>query len=182
MKIAFLIIQLSFVLTSTVQSQKYTTSNARAEVLGTVSVSPDYKGTSDQLKGTIDLEKGTVDFQLLLSSIKTGNKTRDGHMYDALEIEEFPTAQFSGRILNFDKSNTKRQEITLEGDFVLHGQKKVIKIPATLEKASKELNFSASFSLFITNFGIEKPSVLFLKVDDKHQIKVSGTAKLDSSL
>ena len=175
-RLLFLIILLCFSTGSILQAQIYATNTARAEVKGSVSVAPDYTGVSDRLEGVIDLDSGTVVFQLPLKTISTGNSTRDEHMLEALEAERYPNAAFRGKIKGWDATKSGTQKVVLEGDFSLHGQKKFFQIPGTIEKLSNGLKFSAAFSVFITNFGIERPSALFLKVEDRHDITVSGTA------
>lgn len=158
-------------------AQTYATSSAHAEVHGSISVAPNYKGTSDQLEGTINLEKGTLDFSVLLKTLKTGNSTRDKHMYGALEVSKYPKVTFEGTIEGLNPKLGEKQKVTVAGAFTLHGQTKHLEIPGTVERTAGGLKFTASFSIMITDYGIERPSKLFLTVDDKHIIEVSGTAK-----
>lgn len=163
-------------------AQTFSTSSGHAEVHGTASVAPDYTGVSDQLQGTIDVNNNTVDFQLRLETLTTGNSRRDKHMYEALETSRFPFAGFKGELRGFNENIKRRQQVTAAGNFTIHGQSKYFEIPGTLEQTPEGLRFSASFSIYITNFGIERPSFLFAEVDDIHRIEVSGVATEEEEL
>ena len=176
-KVIILVVLIFSLNTIRIHAQTYTTSSAHAEVHGTISVAPDYTATSDQLEGTIDVEKKTLSFRLALKTLKTGNSTRDKHMYQALEVSEYPQVAFQGNIQGMNSKLVEKQKVTVAGEFSLHGEKKHLQIPGTVERTAEGLKFTASFSIMITDFGIERPSKLFLTVDNKHTIEVSGTAR-----
>jgi len=134
-----------------------------------------YIGQTDQLKGTIDFKTGKVNFSLPVKSIKTGNEKRDGHMYEMLETKKNPDVVFEGKLIDdFDREEKSKRTVRAKGDFTLAGSIRKITIPLDLEPVSKAIQLNASWSLLITDYGLERPSLMFIKVDDKHDLSVDA--------
>ena len=160
-----------------VNAQIYEANNAHAEVRGDAPVG-DYTGVSNELTGNLNIEKGEVSFKLPLKSLKTGNDKRDGHMYETLDTDSYPYAEFNGIILShFNIMNSDPQTVKIKGIFSIHGHQKEIETSATLDPDGNSIYFNSSFDLYITQYGMERPSVAFFKTDDKHTISVRGTLK-----
>lgn len=160
---------------SLIQAQRLQTEQAHAEVSGSAPGTP-YTGKSDQLKGTLDIQSGEVDFRIPLKSIKTGKNKRDDHMNEALETDKYPEATFKGKITSgFDPQKKEKQNLTLHGDFTIHGVTKNIDIKGTARPEGEKVNFSAEWTIDITDYDIEPPKVLTVKVNPEHTITVSGT-------
>jgi len=72
-----------------------------------------------------------ISFSAEVSSLTTGNEERDAHLLSAdfFDTVQFPTMTFTSQ--SFTKNNDL--EFTLEGDFLLHGIKKSIRLEATFE-------------------------------------------------
>lgn len=156
-------------------SQEYSTENAHAEVKGQAPGKP-YTGVSDQLKGTYNTQSGEVEFTLTLETLKTDKKLRDKHMYDALETSEHPEATFKGKVdQSFDPKQEGEQKISLKGTFTIHGESQELEIPGTLTVKGDDIKFTANWSINITDYGIEPPKVLSIKVEPEHTLSVSGS-------
>lgn len=170
-----LLITITILIYSTlVFSQTYSTENAHAEVKGKAPGKP-YTGVSDQLKGSYNTKTGEVEFSIELETLKTDKKLRDKHMYDALETSEHPKATFKGKVdKDFDPKGKGEQKINLQGTFTIHGESKEVKIPGTLTKDGDNINFFAEWPINITEYGIEPPKFLSIKVEPEHTISVSG--------
>lgn len=155
-------------------SQTYSTENAHAEVKGQAPGKP-YTGVSDELKGTYNTKTGEVEFSLTLETLKTDKKLRDKHMYEALETSEHPKATFKGKVdKDFDPKGKGEQKINLQGTFTIHGESKEVKIPGTLTANGDDIKFYAEWPIDITEYGIEPPQFLSIKVEPEHTISVSG--------
>lgn len=134
-----------------------------------------YTGKSNELEGKINLEQSTVSFQLSVKSIKTGIKKRDRDMYELLEVEQYPLVKFEGKLTSdFNEDSDAKQEMAAIGDFTLHGVTKNIEVEGALQKTSKGLKVEASWPVMITDYNIERPSILFYKVRDKHVLSVEA--------
>lgn len=156
-------------------AQNLQTSNAHAEVSGSAPGSS-YTGKSDQLAGTLNSESGEVKFSLPLKSIKTGKSKRDKHMNEALETDKYPEATFAGKITSgFDAKNQNKQEITLNGDFTIHGVTHPVDIKGSVHFENDKADFYAQWDIDITKYNIDPPKILTYKVKPEHTITVSGT-------
>ncbi|MBC8770587.1 YceI family protein [Arenibacter sp. BSSL-BM3] len=135
-----------------------------------------YMGKSDRLQGTINFETGKVAFKVPVRSIKTNKDKRDEHMYELLEAKKNPDVVFDGTLIdNFDINKKGNQSVPVKGDFTLAGTTRQITIPLDLELVSEgTIQLKASWTLLITDYGLERPSIVFIQVDDKHELSVDA--------
>jgi polyisoprenoid-binding protein YceI len=137
-----------------------------------------YTGESDRLQGTVNFETGKVAFKVPVKSIKTGKDKRDEHMYELLKVQKYPNVVFEGKLIDdFNFDNKSEQTVKVKGDFTLAGTTRQITIPLDLDPVSKGLQLNASWSLLITDYNLERPSLAFIKVNDKHELSVETLLK-----
>lgn len=136
-----------------------------------------FNGTSKQLQGLIDFDKNLVDFYLDLASLTTGNRLRDKHMRDNyLEISEYPFAEFTGSIISpFDLQAETSQEVTVEGEFTIHGVTKFISVSGTLQKKGVNLLLNASWKVKLGDYNIGIPKLMFLELSETQDLSISAT-------
>ena len=165
---------LLFLYGNTSNAQIYSTTDGHANFEAKMPLNT-YMGKSDKLQGSINFKTGKVAFQLPVKSIKTDKDKRDEHMYELLEAEKKPDVVFVGT-LNFDQKG--KQTVRVKGDFTLAGTTRQITIPIDLELISEgTIQLKASWSLLITDYGIERPSIVFIQVNDKHDLSVDAMLK-----
>ncbi|WP_245726444.1 YceI family protein [Pricia antarctica] len=137
-----------------------------------------YTGESDQLRGTINFKTGKVAFKVPVKSIKTRKDKRDEHMHELLKAEKNPNVIFEGKLIDdFDFNKKTEQTIKLTGNFTLGGTTRQLSIDINLEPVAKGLQLNASWSLLITDYNLERPSLAFIKVNDKHDLSVDALLK-----
>jgi len=137
-----------------------------------------YMGETEQLNGNIDLGTKDVTFKVPVTSIKTGKEKRDKHMYELLEAEKNPHVNFEGKLIDeFDLDKKTVQTVEVKGDFTLAGTSRPVTININLRPVENGLKMTALWSLLITDYNLERPSFLFVKVDDKHDLKVDALLK-----
>lgn len=177
----FLLIALVWYATST-EAQVLTVGKTTTSVNGKTSMAS-YTGTSDSLEGTLDLASGEVSFKLLLETIKTGNGTRDKDMYKVLETSDFPYATFEGKLSDgFDFELEQNQKILVQGTFTIHGVSHPLEVTVDLKPTPEGVLFHSFWPINITDYGIKRPSVFFMKVDDEHRIVIEGVLEKDNEL
>ncbi|WP_239986467.1 MULTISPECIES: YceI family protein [Arenibacter] len=169
---------LLFLSSSTSFAQVYTTTEGNANFKAKMPFNS-YMGMSDRLQGTINFVTGKVAFKVPVKSIKTDKDKRDEHMYELLEAKKNPDVVFDGKLIddfNFDKK--ANQTVRVKGDFSLAGTTRQITIPINLELVSEgTIQLNASWSLLITDYGLERPSIVFIQVNDKHDLSVDAVLK-----
>ncbi|MDO6602262.1 YceI family protein [Arenibacter palladensis] len=171
-------ILLLFLSSQTFNAQVYSTTDGHANFHAKMPLNT-YMGKSDQLQGSINFETGKVAFKLSVKSIKTDKDKRDEHMYELLEAEKNPNVLFDGKLIdefNFDKKGN--QTVKVRGDFTLAGTTRQITVPLELVLVSEgTIQLKASWSLLITDYGLERPSIVFIQVNDEHDLSVDAVLK-----
>ena len=122
---------------------------------------------------------GTAQFQL--DALDTGIELRNQHMKEKyLETKKFPTSTLKITEMKLPASEPGKavsaEGIAFSGTLNLHGQEKPFKGMANYERKDSKTNLIFVFEIAVTDFGIEIPSYLGIKVTDAVKIttKISG--------
>lgn len=141
------------------------------------------EGTLRATSGTLTFDPGrpsgpisgrvTVD----MTSLDTGIGRRDRHLHRvALETERYPEAVF---VLDeapptlLDDHTADTLSIAVTGSMTFHGVTRSQTVKARLFQEGGGYRVEASFSLRLTDFAIEPPKRLVLKVQDELQLVVA---------
>jgi len=130
----------------------------------------------------------TGEFSVDLANLKTGIGLRDRHMRENhLETEIFPEAKFVLRSVktngNADLSDGFAKELTLEGDFSLHGVtlpksiSAVVKYiaepnPSDIKIPGPLVHIQAQFEIMLADYKIKRPQFLVMKLEEKQTINL----------
>jgi polyisoprenoid-binding protein YceI len=153
-------------------------------------------GTADKISGefTLDLgefNKASGTITVEVRSMKTGNTTRDKHMYDSdwLDAERYPTITFQLKKLQSPNvvREAERTVVTARaiGDFTLHGVTKEIAADVTityLARSEKTRSLAdgdvalvqARFSVPLQDFGIKgKGTIVGSRVGERIAVETT---------
>lgn len=156
------------------EGKVYYSETGRAEFTSTVPLHT-FTGSSDHLTGMIDFEENVVDFYLDLQTLKTGNGRRDRDMYETLNVEDYPFAEFTGSLqTTFDSTSAEKQEVTVRGELTIHGVSRTKTVTGTLQKVEGGIQLTAGWVLNITNYDIEPPGILFYRVDEEMEVRINA--------
>ncbi len=107
-----------------------------------------------------------------VAAFRTGDANRDEHALEVLEAGRFPLVTFRG-VARLAAGLEPPPELVLEGEVELHGVRRPVRVPVALARqADGALRARAAFDVSLDGFGIERPSLLFVKVDDACRIEV----------
>lgn len=110
-----------------------------------------------------------------VESFDSGNSNRDAHMKEVTEAARFPHVEFKGLCDSCTLPATFPSTVdkTIKAELSFHGVKKSLDVPVklTYESASR-VRATAHLSLSLDEFKIERPSLLFAKVDDELKLDV----------
>lgn len=135
-----------------------------------------FTGVSDRLVGKISLADSTVDFYVDVHTLETGIGKRDNDMLETLEAEKYPFAEFFGKLVSdFNPEVQKPQEVTVKGEFTVHGVSNPVTIDGTLQKTSEGLKVTADWTLNMKDYNIKPPGILFYRVSEKIDVSISAT-------
>jgi polyisoprenoid-binding protein YceI len=150
-------------------------------------------GKTADIVGLVDVDPANVStakarFEVDLATLKTGIDMRDTHMREQyLEIDKFPKAIFELTKVLKSSQNTlddmKPVDLTVEGNFTVHGVTKAITIPmkVTYFKESEGtksrlpgdiVHVQAKWDLLLSDYDIKRPQFIILKLDDKQAIDI----------
>lgn len=165
---------LTFLSPVVLSAQSFVTEEGQAEFTSSVPLHS-FTGTSNHLRGLIDLDENLVDFYIDLQTLDTGNGKRDRDMYSTLETDQYPFAEFTGSFQTpFDQESTEEQNVTVTGDFTIHGVTQSIEVDGILQKQNNELHLEASWILNLDDYEIEPPGILFYRVDEEIEIRIEA--------
>ncbi len=137
-----------------------------------------FTGTSDELVGRIDFAAQTVDFYVDLSTLKTGIGKRDKDMRSTLDVGTFPFAEFFGSLENtVDQKTSAVQAVRVVGKFDIHGKSQPLAVRGKLQKEQESWKLEATWTLKLTDFDIQPPRLLIMKVDNEQEIRISAVLK-----
>ncbi len=160
-----------------ISAQSYYTEDGKAIFKSKVPLH-NFTGSSENLVGMIKLEDMSVDFYLDLETLDTGNGKRDKDMKLTLETEKHPFGEFFGKITtDFDPELSTEQDVTVVGNFTIHGITQEVEINGTLTATDDGLLVKAAWILNLKDYEIRPPKLLFVKVDEKQEIEIEALLK-----
>ncbi len=135
-----------------------------------------FAGISKKADGRVKLVPGgqtQVVIRIPVESFDSGNVNRDAHMKESVEAARFPAVEVKavadGIVLPTTFPATVQK--TFKGQVTLHGVTQAVDIPVTLKfEAANNVTATAAFSLSVDAFKIERPSLMFVKIDDEMKI------------
>ena len=139
---------------------------AHTEVFGDSTINPKSTKINSLLlmpKGVESL-KGSISFDAL--SLVSDNLDRDEHMYEALNVKNHTFISF--QIKSVQKQGT---EYLLKGKLTLNGTQKDIESLVSVVQKEGTLELAGTFSIMMSDFNIEPPTLLFLTVRDQVDIE-----------
>lgn len=148
------------------ESLSITTENSKIEFVA-AKVTRSHNGSFKQFSGTIDLvgnrpEQSRVSIDIQTSSVLTDDDGLTNHLKtpDFFDVAKFPKATFTSTKIEPGSSGGATHTVT--GNFDLHGIKKSISFPATIQVTPDSVSVNAEFSINRKDWGLLYPG----KADD----------------
>jgi polyisoprenoid-binding protein YceI len=158
-------------------------------------------GKTGEIIGFIEVDPTAITnsakalFEVDLASLETGIGLRDNHMRKQyLEVGKYPKAVFRLTEIKNAEMDTLKDNVpinmTLTGDFTVHGVTKQIDVAATvtyLKNSEKTevrlpgdlLHVVASFDVYLSDHNIKRPQFIILKLDDLQKIHLDFFASTE---
>ena len=118
-----------------------------------------HEGKFDKVTGSITLaggkaEGGKIAIEVETASVKTDSEGLDKHLKapDFFDVEKFPKATFTSTEIKAGGSNGATHTVT--GELDLHGVKKTISFPATINVSADGVTGTSEFVINRKDFGI----------------------------
>ncbi len=99
--------------------------------------------------------------EVAVSSFNSGNSNRDSHAMEVVDAISIPTAKFLSTKVEQDGDSLK-----IYGKLTFHGVTKDIVIDAFADWAGDKLTVDGNFNISLTEFKVDRPSLLLIPVND----------------
>ena len=129
-----------------------------------------WEGVNDNIKGVIiyDGSVSTIAIAAKVVDFDSGNSGRDSHSLEVLEALKFPNIKFYS-----DKVNSEGNAIIFEGEIEFHGEKKPIKVLASVQESDENIKIDGKFQIIPTEFSVALPSFMLIEMEDYLNISFS---------
>ncbi len=134
------------------------TSNAELELI---------KANSDKVRGLINTTNNQFAFTLDVKTFKGfNNELQREHFLDKyLEVHKFPTADFTGKIIEqIDFSTDGLYEVRAKGELNIHGQKQTRIIKGNIIIKNGVVKLDCNFTIPLSDHNIDIPSIVNRKI------------------
>lgn len=134
------------------------------------------KAGSSKLRGIVNFNENKFAFTLDVKSIVGFNSDlQQEHFHENyLESNKYPSASFSGKLIDRIDPNQATQTIRAKGILEIHGIKKERIIPIEVVKTSKGYKISSNFNVALEDHGIEIPRIVHQKIAEVIEISISA--------
>jgi polyisoprenoid-binding protein YceI len=138
-----------------------------------------FDGVSHKVEGRARLGgdgKAQVMVRVPVESFDSGNSNRDEHMKETVEAARFPSVELKALADGAAQpaSFPSKQKKTFKAQLNFHGAQNVFELPVEVEWLSaNEVRATATFTVGLESYKIERPSLMFVKVDNEMQVDVN---------
>ncbi len=123
--------------------------------------------TSKSAFFVFDLDESTkqikhVSASVDVTSFDSGNSNRDSHAMEVIDALSYPEASFTSSSVT-----QTGDSVIVAGSLTFHGVTKSILVNGTAHWSQEKLEVTGSFAISLTEFKVERPSLLLIPVEDK---------------
>lgn len=110
------------------------------------------------------------------ATLRTGNDRRDAEMRERLDVEHHPELRFEWT--GFELEHLERATATLRGHalgtLTIRGVGRPVRVPVQVAPdAEGQLRLTAELALKMSDYGVDPPRLLFVRVKDEVKVRVS---------
>lgn len=143
-----------------------------------------FEGITKNIDGYIYLDKtqsldsSQLYFEVELNTLDTGIGLRNRHMREEyLETDKFPYTYFTGKFATMKLRDDGNYDVEVNGKMFIHGITKQVLISGVMIKTEDGFNISSSFEVKLTDYNIDIPKIMFLKIDETMKLEVDFFVK-----
>lgn len=114
-----------------------------------------------------------------VASFRSGDGNRDEHMLEAVEASRFPyaTVKATGRV-QLPAVLPAKIETVMDAVVDFHGVQAIEKVPVAIALAQDgTARVTGTFNLSLDRYHVDRPSLLFVKIDDACSITIDLTLR-----
>lgn len=129
----------------------------------------------------IDPDNGTAQGEITIDATRgdTGNQKRDKAMVKKVfEGQLYPRIVFHPETFAGDYAEDGASEIEIQGMVSIAGGEHPLTLPAKIERNGGSFTATTAFPVPYVDWGMESPSLLFLRVGKVVEVKISATGQV----
>ena len=96
---------------------------------------------------------------------------------DYLETNKYPMTNYKGKIIYVEKVSDAEYKVVIDGNISIHGVTKPLKINGNLYKADDDYRVKAYFEILLTDYNIEIPKLMFMKISNSIKLALDFCIK-----
>jgi hypothetical protein len=102
-----------------------------------------------------------------IGSFESGDGNRDEHMRETMEESKYPFVTYKGVARLANGSLAPTMDLVLDGELDFHGRKHAEKVPVHVDRGGPAgAHVTGHFAVSLDRYQVERPSLLFIKIDD----------------
>ena len=159
-------------------SQQFYTDKGVTKFDGSKAAFEPIKATNNNTVSIIDSKTGQIAAVILISKFEFRLGLMQEHFNENyLESNVYPKSTFEGKIKDFNVLNLTETFMTHEitGNLTIKGVAKKIKTIAEISKVDNQIKIKSNFAVFLSDFGIKVPKIVFKKIDEEVKISLNFT-------
>jgi polyisoprenoid-binding protein YceI len=167
------------VLSSPLHAQKLFTRSAKVSFDATAPKSPEtVKAVSKSGTCVLDKSAGAVEMAVLIKGFLFEKALMEEHFNENyLESSKYPKATFKGKFDNpasVDTGKDGEYKVTVNGTLEMHGVSKAVNAPVVFTVKNKKLSATANFSVALSDYKIEIPSLVADKLSKTANVSIAA--------
>jgi polyisoprenoid-binding protein YceI len=137
----------------------------------------DIEATSTTPNSVIDIKSRNILFKVSNTSFQFKKKLMQEHFNENyMESDKYPVSTFKGKITDdVDLSKDGTYNVTIDGSLDIHGVTKNYQSKATLVVSKGVITAKTAFKVRIADHGIKVPSIVFAKIAEAVDVRISAT-------
>ncbi len=128
----------------------------------------EWTGISTSASGKVSYDQstnlGAITVSVPLNSFDSRVYARDSNMLTYTEAIDFPLVTFKS-----DNASIKQDSLYVNGQLTFHGITKDISVVASITRQNG-FQVNGEFSINLSDYNVQRPTLLFIKIDDKIRI------------
>ncbi len=109
-----------------------------------------------------------------VASFDSDNNNRDSHAIEVLEGIKYPNVTFVSSAIKAGENGT----LNVSGTLTFHGVTKPISFEVTRKDAGGKMTMTGEFPVSLTEYNVERPSLLGIKTEDSMTLRFNVTFAL----
>jgi polyisoprenoid-binding protein YceI len=137
----------------------------------------DIKATNVKGASMVNVETNDLVFSIPIRDFQFAKKLMQEHFNEKyLESDKYPKATFSGKLLNFDSSQSGKQSVQAKGKLTIHGIAKEVEIEGVAVKGDK-ITMTSKFLVKLADYKVEIPQLMFQNIAEEVEVTLEFTYK-----